>query len=175
MKGIDRVRARIAQIEERYRQIVSKRSGLSRFDAALKRARRSGGPAGPSELVSLAEDVSRRYGLDSALVRAVIGAESGWNAGAVSRAGAQGLMQLMPATARALGVSNPYDPAQNVDAGVRHLRGLLDNYDGDLKRALAAYNAGSAAVDRYGGVPPYPETQRFVERVLAAYAAGEGG
>lgn len=116
----------------------------------------------------LVEEAARRYGLDPALVHAVIHAESGYNLSATSPAGAQGLMQLMPATARALGVRDPYDPAQNVEAGTRYLRGLLDRF-GDVRLALAAYNAGPGAVERYRGVPPYPETRNYVERVLGTW------
>ncbi len=116
----------------------------------------------------IVEDASRRYGLDPALVHAVVQAESGYDPYATSPAGAQGLMQLMPATARALGVRDPYDPVQNVEGGVRYLRGLLDRF-GDVRLALAAYNAGPHAVQRYGGVPPYVETRAYVERVLATW------
>jgi soluble lytic murein transglycosylase-like protein len=110
-----------------------------------------------------------RNGLDPALVGAVVRQESGFRADAVSPAGAQGLMQLMPSTARDLGVADPFDPRQNVDGGARLLRSLIDRYDGRLDFALAAYNAGPGAVDRYGGVPPYPETQSYVSAILADY------
>jgi soluble lytic murein transglycosylase-like protein len=114
------------------------------------------------------EEAARRYGLDPALVDAVVRAESGYDPSATSPAGAMGLMQLMPATARALGVADPYDPVQNVHGGVRYLRGLVDRF-GDVTLALAAYNAGPGAVARHGGVPPYPETRAYVERVLRAW------
>ncbi|MCS7235347.1 MAG: lytic transglycosylase domain-containing protein [Armatimonadota bacterium] len=130
-------------------------------------------PAGPREqppedFRSLVERVARRYGLDPALVDAVVRAESGYDPHATSPAGAMGLMQLMPATARALGVVDPYDPVQNVEGGVRYLRGLLDRF-GDVTLALAAYNAGPGAVARYGGVPPYRETRAYVDRVLSTW------
>lgn len=112
-------------------------------------------------------EAEARFGLPAGLVEAVARAESALNPYAVSPAGALGLMQLMPATARAFGVTDPFDPAQNVEAGARYLRHLLDRFGGDLKLALAAYNAGPGAVRRFGGVPPYRETRRYVEKVLA--------
>ncbi|PYQ55027.1 MAG: transglycosylase [Acidobacteria bacterium] len=123
-------------------------------------------PAGSSDLAALAEAAARRHALDPELVRAVVAVESDFHADAVSSKGAQGLMQLMPATARALGVKDAFDPAQNLDGGARHLRALIDQYGGDVKRALAAYNAGPGAVARHGGVPPYAETREYVRKVL---------
>ena len=107
--------------------------------------------------------------LDPRFVQAVIAVESNFNPRAVSRKGAAGLMQLMPETARRYGIDDPFDPMQNVSAGTRHLRILLDRYAGDLELTLAAYNAGETAVERHGGVPPYPETQAYVKKVLALY------
>ncbi|HEV7641612.1 MAG TPA: lytic transglycosylase domain-containing protein, partial [Gaiellaceae bacterium] len=104
------------------------------------------------------------------LVRAVIGQESGFDASASSAAGAAGLMQLMPATAQSLGVTNPYDPTQAIDGGTRYLKSLLDRFGGDNRLALAAYNAGPGSVTHYGDVPPYPETQSYVTNVLGRYA-----
>lgn len=108
---------------------------------------------------------SRQYGVEEAIVRAIIHAESSFNPMALSHAGAQGLMQLMPPTARRFGVSDSYDPSQNIRGGVQYLAWLLRRFNGNLTLAAAGYNAGEGAVDRHGGVPPYRETQRYVERV----------
>jgi soluble lytic murein transglycosylase len=116
---------------------------------------------------------ARAQNLPPALVKAVIAAESRFDSEAVSRAGAQGLMQLMPATARSLGVADPFRPDDNVDGGTRYLRAMMDRY-GDMSRALAAYNAGPKAVDRYRGVPPYRETRDYVRRVLSYYREYDG-
>lgn len=118
---------------------------------------------------NLVQSAAQRNQLDPALIDAVIGQESGFRADAESPAGAVGLMQLMPDTARELGVTDSRDPRQNVDAGSRMLRSLIDRFGGRLDLALAAYNAGPAAVERYGGVPPFPETQAYVRDVMSAY------
>lgn len=123
------------------------------------------------DLKALATAAARRHGLDPALVLAVVKVESGFRPEAVSPKGAQGLMQLMPATAAGLGVENALDPAQNLDGGARHLAALVVRYGGDLKKALAAYNAGEGAVARHGGVPPYRETRAYVKTVLGRYEA----
>jgi soluble lytic murein transglycosylase-like protein len=124
---------------------------------------------GPVDFERLVAEAAQRHGLDPALVRAVVGVESGFQPEAVSPKGAQGLMQLMPATARDLGVTDPFDPAANLDGGSRYLSSLVARYEGDLTRALAAYNAGMGAVARHGGVPPYAETRRYVQKVLGRY------
>jgi Transglycosylase SLT domain len=119
---------------------------------------------------------SERYGVPVRLVSAVIRAESGFNPRAVSRKGAQGLMQLMPTTASMLGVRNSFDPRENIDGGVRHLRALIDRFPNSLPHAVAAYNAGERAVVQYGGIPPYPETQDYVTKVMQFYGGTvEGG
>jgi hypothetical protein len=118
------------------------------------------------------DEAAARHHVDPSLVRSVVKVESNFNPNAVSRKGAMGLMQLMPATARSLNVSNPFDPQQNVDAGVRHLRRLLDNYGGDVRLTLAAYNAGSGAVARSAGVPNFRETQDYVRRITTLYSGG---
>jgi transglycosylase-like protein with SLT domain len=114
-------------------------------------------------------EVSARYNVDPALIRAVIETESHWDSKAVSSKGAQGLMQLVPETARQLGVQNAFDPKQNLDGGVRYLQMLLQRYNGDLDKALAAYNAGPGAVDRARGVPRYRETREYVQKVTDSY------
>ena len=126
-------------------------------------------PPAPIELDNLVQKTADKHHVDAKLVRAVISTESNWNASAVSRKGALGLMQLIPTTAQRLGVGNAFDPAQNVDAGVRYLGMLLQRYNGDLKLALAAYNAGPSIVDRFGGVPNYRETRNYVDKVTSTY------
>jgi len=117
----------------------------------------------------MVREAAERHKVDPALVRAVIETESNWNPMARSRKGALGLMQLIPATAQRFGVNDAYNPRQNVDAGVRYLKTLLERYNGNLDLALAAYNAGEGAVDRAGGVPTYRETRNYVQRVQDAY------
>jgi Transglycosylase SLT domain len=117
----------------------------------------------------IVQEAAERHKVDPALVKAVISTESGWNPHAVSRRGAAGLMQLIPDTAERFGVGNPFDPAQNVEGGTTYLKWLLDRYKGDLPKTLAAYNAGEHAVDLYRGVPRYPETQQYVQKVTHAY------
>jgi len=126
-------------------------------------------PGPPGDLRALARAAALRHGLDPDLVLAVVQVESGFAPEARSPKGAQGLMQLMPGTASALGVSDVFDPAQNLDGGARHLGELVTRYGGDLSKALAAYNAGAGAVARHGGVPPYRETRDYVRQVLRRY------
>jgi hypothetical protein len=129
-----------------------------------------------TQYVKEIDEAAQRYGVPVKLVSAVIRAESGFNPRAVSRKGAQGLMQLMPTTASVLGVRNSFDPRENIDGGVRHLRALIDRFPNRLPLAIAAYNAGEKAVTQYGGIPPYPETQDYVAKVLQFYGSPvEGG
>ncbi len=121
----------------------------------------------PQEFEHLITAASAKYGVSASLIRAVIQAESGYNPQAVSRAGAGGLMQLMPGTAKHLKVADRFNPSQNVDGGVRYLKFLLDTFKGDVSLALAAYNAGLSKVAKYGGIPPYEETRTYVSRVLS--------
>lgn len=123
----------------------------------------------PVKLRGVVDAAAARNNLDPALVQAVIQTESNWNPFAVSRKGAFGLMQLLPSTAERYGVRDVFDPAQNVNGGTRYLRDLLDRFHGDLKKSLAAYNAGEQAVQRYGGVPKYPETRAYVQKVTKTY------
>lgn len=133
-------------------------------------ARRDEQPAAQS-IETLIREAALRHGLEVDLLAAVIAVESGFRPTAVSPKGAKGLMQLMPGTARELAVTDPFDPAQSIDAGARYLRQLLDANDGKYWRALAAYNAGSGRVARYGGLPPYRETINYIRRVLDNYAS----
>lgn len=133
---------------------------------------RSGGGTAPASFDSLIREAASREGLDSGLLHAVASAESNLNPHAVSSAGAKGIMQLMDGTARSLGVTDSFDPAQNVAGGAKYLKEMLTRYGGDVKRALAAYNAGPGTVDRHNGVPPYSETQAYVQRVLGLWNKG---
>jgi soluble lytic murein transglycosylase-like protein len=129
------------------------------------------GSGSPSQFDGAIQAAASRNGVDPALLKGLIRAESNFNPRAGSPAGAQGLTQLMPGTARGLGVSDPYDPIQSIEGGAKYLRQQLDRFGGDAQKALAAYNAGPGAVQKYGGVPPYSETQAYVKRVLE-YAEG---
>lgn len=133
------------------------------------------GSHAPEELDRIVQDAAERHNLDPALVKAVISTESGWNPRAISNKGAVGLMQLIPGTAQRFGVGNRFDPVQNVEGGTTYLKSLLDRYNGDLPKTLAAYNAGERAVDLSGGVPAYPETQRYVQKVTDKYFQPDSG
>ena len=171
--------------EHRWKPVPSAKMGAARSAAAevnqyLNRESnpeaaeylRTGRSFTPEEIDAAIEKAASRHDVDPNLVRSVIKVESNFNPNAVSRKGAMGLMQLMPQTARQLNVKNPFDPQQNVDAGVRHLKKLLESYGGDIKLSLAAYNAGTGAVARSAGVPRIPETQNYVRRITNIYYGG---
>lgn len=149
-------------------QYVGRESSQS-ANAKIVAANFSGTLTTAADIDSAIEEAAARHNVDPNLVRAVVKVESNFNPNAVSRKGAMGLMQLMPSTARQLKVNNPFDPEQNVDAGVRHLKQLLESYGGDIKLTLAAYNAGAGAVARSSGVPRYAETQNYVRRITNLY------
>jgi len=157
-----------APTDPRYRSLAGYSSGTAAGWLRLPRA-------DTTQYVNEIRDASGRYGVPERLVQAVIRVESAFNSRAVSVKGAQGLMQLMPQTASLLGVRNSFDPQQNIDGGVRHLRGLIDRFGNDLPMALAAYNAGEKAVVTYRGIPPFPETRDYVTRVLYHYDGSTNG
>jgi soluble lytic murein transglycosylase-like protein len=146
----------------------------SRATPATSSPASTGRPTTAEELDLIVQKTAEKHRVDPRLVRAVIATESNWNVAAVSQKGAQGLMQLIPETAQQLGVYDAFDPAQNVDGGVRYLSMMLDRYNGDVHKALAAYNAGPGAVDRSGGVPRFRETRNYVQKVTSAYLGGTG-
>lgn len=172
MEGISRVTQRIATIEQRFASPshLAKSNFAAMFAAAKNQSPQPGaGVNTSSEIAQMVHAAARRHGLDPNLALAVAQAESGLSPLVVSDAGAVGVMQLMPETAKRLGVRNIYDPWDNIDGGVRYLKDMLNTFNGDVTKAIAAYNAGPAAVARYGGIPPYAETQRYVAKVLGFY------
>lgn len=176
VSGITQVFRRISEIESRF----GKASANVSFQDFLQEADKAHGskalgtysaghlePAG--EVVDLVRQSAHKYGVDPALAEAVAKTESDFSPEAVSEAGAVGVMQLMPETAAALGVTDPYNARQNVEGGVKYIKQLLNTFDGDVTKAVAAYNAGPQAVKAYNGVPPYAETQDYVKKVLDIY------
>ncbi|MGA9289112.1 MAG: lytic transglycosylase domain-containing protein [Anaerobacillus sp.] len=123
------------------------------------------------EIDGYIEELSGKYSVDPKLVHSIIKQESGYKSDSISGAGAMGLMQLMPATAASLGVKDPLDPGQNIEGGVKYMKQMMDKYNGNTQLALAAYNAGPGNVDRYGGIPPFQETQNYVSTVMRNYQA----
>lgn len=147
------------------------RATISRRIARAKEAAKQTPDVDKSEIHGLIDETAKRHGVDPALVHSVIRVESNYQQKAISPKGAQGLMQLIPETAERYGVANAFEPSQNLEGGVRYLKYLTDRFGGDLRLALAAYNAGEGAVDRFGGVPPYRETQQYVTKVTGELRA----
>jgi hypothetical protein len=164
--------AQIAPVEDSGKRVyVNGDSTIPRYGSTISSpsARAGVSHAPPDKLDLIVQDAAERHNLDPELVKAVISTESGWNPRAISNKGAVGLMQLIPGTAQRFGVGNAFDPVQNVEGGTMYLKSLLDRYNGDLPKTLAAYNAGERAVDHFGGVPAYRETQRYVQKVTDTY------
>jgi soluble lytic murein transglycosylase-like protein len=161
-----------AGTSQRTRKMESERAAQVQGDRSARRLSRTtlqefrAGNASSHPVEKSIQQAAAKYNLSPELIRSVIRAESNFQAEAVSPAGAKGLMQLMPETAKELGVTNPFDIQQNIDGGARYLRQMLDRFGGDLKRALAAYNAGPGAVEQYNGEVPFSETRQYVQRVL---------
>ena len=198
LSGVSRVMGRIEEIERKIRPQKDeevREEKQDRFVDVLERAEKKErnrpeadektrhpvvpGIVSPERTVSGGWEnhiapLAAKYGVEEALVRAVIRMDSGGQTGAVSPKGAMGLMQLMPGTARMLGVDDPFDPVQNLEGGIKYLSQLSDKYQGDLVKTLAAYNAGPGRVDSYGGVPPFAETQNYVKNVLSMYRKNSG-
>jgi soluble lytic murein transglycosylase-like protein len=181
LEGMIKIRERIAQIENRFSPKAPENAAFAEY---LKAAGEKEPPAitrRPADKARAAQEkngikrmlveTAQKYGVDSDLVLALANAESGYRPDAVSSAGAVGVMQLMPGTARSLGVGNSFDPGENIDGGVRYLKQMLTMFGGDTAKALAAYNAGPEAVRNYGGIPPYQETQAYVRNILADIAS----
>ena len=175
---------RIAEIRDRFEPAAPLPQGgpdANRFDNALNQAlsntqengqtNSNGAPPVPGELDDLIDNQANTQGVDASLIKAIIKNESNFNPKAVSSVGAQGLMQLMPDTAAGLGVHTSFDPAQNIAGGAKDVKGLLEKYHQSVPKALAAYNAGPGAVDRYNGIPPYAETTHYVQKVMQSYKA----
>ncbi|MCO1601281.1 lytic transglycosylase domain-containing protein [Desulfosporosinus nitroreducens] len=142
-------------------------SGMSSVNSYKALRAPEGKAENAGSLEHLIYSMAQKYGVDPNLIQQVVKAESGFNSKATSPAGAMGLMQLMPGTAASYGVKNPYDPTQNLDGGTHFLKDLLNRFEGNIPLSLAAYNAGPGAVDKYNGVPPYKETQAYVQKIMA--------
>lgn len=161
---------RIAEIAGMATPLSSEGDGSFARIVRAADARVAPAPVPSAQIDGLVAANAASWKVDPALVKAIVANESGFDPNATSRTGAQGLMQLEPGTAAELGVSDAYDPAQNISGGTRYIKGLLERFHGDVRLAVAAYNAGASAVEKYGGVPPYAETETYVQNVLASYA-----
>lgn len=178
--GLDLVLQRMNAIEQNFRSIIGEsapkapdKDFQSILDSSMLNS--SGERASKGEINELIDTYSSKNGLDADFVRAVVKQESGFNPNAKSKCGAMGLMQLMPSTAKGLGVTNALDAEQNIYGGTKYLKGLLDRFGNNKELALAAYNAGPNAVKKYGGIPPYAETQRYVKNIISMYDRYKGG
>lgn len=192
ISGLEITLHRMSEIEHSFQSLMS-RSGMSlqtpevqqdfqkildktvQLEKANKAPTSTNANASRAEIDSLIEEYSAKNGLDADFVKAVVRQESGFNPKATSKCGAMGLMQLMPATAKGLGVTNAYDAEQNIYGGTKYLKGLLDRFDNNKELALAAYNAGPNAVKKYKGIPPYAETQNYVKSIMKSYDKFKGG
>ncbi|MBP2629403.1 MAG: Lytic transglycosylase catalytic [Firmicutes bacterium] len=184
MEGISQVLQRIINIEDRFspNKAIKNSKFQSYVDGAMNTKvnqnsstlkandGKSAATNAPADINALINQSAQKYGIDPKLVSAVAKAESNYTPNAVSDAGAVGVMQLMPDTASSLGVTNIYDPRDNIEGGVKYIKQLLNTFDGDVSKAVAAYNAGPQAVKNYNGVPPYAETQNYVKKVLDLYS-----
>ncbi len=165
---IQEIEQRIASFDQNQTNSVDQNSSKNVFGQILNDKMQTGSKTSSASMKAIENMIaseSEKVGIDPNLVKAVVKAESGFNPNAVSKVGAEGLMQLMPSTAQTLGVNTPFDPLENIDGGSRYLKSLLNKYH-SVPKAVAAYNAGPGAVDTYGGVPPYQETQNYVQQVL---------
>ena len=174
VNGLELTLRRINQIESTFDNLFDKDSKKAEFDNVLKnkigeqplQELKNKFKISKSNIEALLEKYSDKYKLDENLVKSIAKTESNFNPSAVSKAGAVGVMQLMPFTAKSLGVSNSFNPEQNINGGTKYLKNLLNKYNGNEKFALAAYNAGPGAVNKYGGVPPYKETQNYIQKIF---------
>lgn len=177
--GLEITLQRISNIERQFQVLADEgkkpdKDFQSILNSSMHTKGYSGEDVSKEEINGLIDAYSEKNGIDADFVRAVVKQESGFNEHATSHCGAAGLMQLMPGTAKGLGVTDPYDAEQNVKGGTKMLANLLKTYGGNKELALAAYNAGGGAVKKYGGIPPYGETQRYVKNVLSIYDRYKG-
>ncbi len=178
LSSLDITLHRINMIENQFQSLMSYGSVPDKdfqkiLDSSVKNTQKPNSVS-RTEIDNLISKYADRNGLDEDFVKAVINQESGFNPNATSKCGAMGLMQLMPSTAQGLGVTNAYDAEQNIEGGTKYLKGLMDRFGNDKSLALAAYNAGPNAVKKYGGIPPYAETQNYVKNVLSKYDSLKG-